>query len=64
MNDLSLLAQLAEIGSFAGMVFFMWLTWASGYAGMLWEAARVHRWGFGKSPLPPPSDSGFDWGKP
>ena len=56
--------ELAEIGSFVGLVFFSWLTWASGYMRMLWDAARVHGWGFLRSPLPSPENSGFDWERP
>ena len=65
MGDLlTPISQFAEIGSFIGLLLFSWLTWASGYMRMLWDAAKVHGWGFRRSPLPPPNDSGFDWEKP
>ena len=63
-DPLTALSDVAEIGSFIGLLFFSWLTWASGYMSMLWAAAKVHGWGFRRSPLPPPEDSGFDWDSP
>ncbi len=58
MSVLSYLAAWAELASFIGVGIWTYLLWASGYLRLLTSAARARGWGFRRSPLPAPSDSG------